>query len=146
MAYARNFSDPQAVILALLLLVVFGLVWLFGDILAPVLVALVTAYLLEGVVAIMSRWKVHRTVASVLVLLMFLAVSLVVLFGLVPVLSQQVTQIVREVPGMILNVQEQLLRLPEKYPEVFSVEQVNDLMTTLRSELASYTQDILSLP
>ena len=46
--YSRNFSDPQAVILALLLVVVFGLVWLFGDILAPVLVALVLAYLLEA--------------------------------------------------------------------------------------------------
>jgi len=33
--YSRNFSDPQAVILAILLLVVFGLVWLLGDILAP---------------------------------------------------------------------------------------------------------------
>lgn len=142
--YARNFSDPQAVILAMLILVVSGLVWLFGNILAPVLVALVTAYLLEGVVATMMHWRVHRTVASVLVLLMFLAVSLVVFFGLVPVLSQQVSQIVREVPGMILNVQEQLLRLPEKYPEVFSVQQVNDLMTSLRRELGSYTQEILS--
>jgi len=62
--YSRNFSDPQAVILALLLLVVFGLLWLVGDILAPVLFALVLAYLLEGVVATMQNWRVPRTAAS----------------------------------------------------------------------------------
>ena len=33
--YARNFSDPQAVILALLLLVAFGLVWLGGGLIGP---------------------------------------------------------------------------------------------------------------
>jgi len=142
--YRRNFSDPQAVILALLLVVVSALVWLLGDILAPVLVALVLAYLLEGVVKTMQRWHVPRTLASVFVLLMFLALSAVVLFGLVPVLSQQVTAIVRELPGILLNVQVQLLRLPEKYPDIFTVDQVKDLISNLRNEIGSITQDILS--
>ncbi|MEE9321023.1 MAG: AI-2E family transporter [Granulosicoccus sp.] len=142
--YARNFSDPQAVILALLLLAVSGLVWLFGNILMPVLVALVLAYLLEGMVMAMQRWHVPRTMASVIVLLLILSLTMVVLFGLVPVLSQQLTGILRELPGMIQNVQQQLLRLPEKYPDVFTVEQVNDLIISLRAELGSFTQDILS--
>jgi len=142
--YSRNFSDPQAVILALLLLVVFGLLWLVGDILAPVLFALVLAYLLEGVVATMQNWRVPRTAASVVVLLMIISISLIVLFGLVPVLSQQLTGLVREVPGMIQNIQEQLLRLPEKYPDVFTVEQVNEMIDNLRAELGQLTQNILS--
>ena len=142
--YSRNFSDPQAVILVLLLLVLFGLLWLVGDILAPVLVALVLAYLLEGVVATMQRWRVPRTAASVFVLLLITSISLIVLFGLVPVLSQQLTGLVREIPGMIQNIQEQLLRLPEKYPDVFTVEQVNDMIGTLRAELGQITQNILS--
>jgi len=142
--YARNFSDPQAVILAILLLLVFGLVWLFGDILAPVLVALILAYLLDGVVAAMQDWGVPRTLASVFVLLIFLALSLITIFGLLPILSTQVTQIVREVPGMIATGQEQLLRLPEKYPDVFTAEQVNDVINNVRGEIGSITQDILS--
>ncbi len=142
--YTRNFSDPQAVILAFLLLVVFGLLWLVGDIMAPVLVALVLAYLLESVVATMQRWRVHRTLASVFVLFLILAISVIVLFGLVPVLSQQLTGIVRELPGMILNIQEQLLRLPEKYPDIFTADQVNDLIANLRGELTSVTQSVLS--
>jgi len=142
--YSRNFSDPQAVILAILLLVVFGLVWLVGGIMAPVLVALILAYLLESVVATMERWKLPRTVASLFVLALIIAISIVVLFGLIPLLSQQLTSIVRELPGMIQNIQEQLLRLPEKYPDMFTVQQVNELIGNLRNELTQFTQSVLS--
>lgn len=142
--YARNFSDPQAVILAFLLLMLFGLIWLVGDIMAPVLVALVLAYLLESVVVTMERWHVPRTLASVFILMIILALSLIVIFGLVPVLSQQLTGIVRELPGMIGNIQEQMLRLPQMYPDIFTVAQVNDLIDNLRSELTSFTQNVLS--
>ncbi|ASJ76074.1 AI-2E family transporter [Granulosicoccus antarcticus] len=142
--YSRNFSDPQAVILAFLLVVVSGLLWAVGDIMAPVLIALVLAYLLESVVAAMRRLHVPRTLASAIVLCLILALSIVVLFGLVPVLSQQLTSIVRELPGMIGNIQEQLLRLPEKYPDIFTTVQVNDLIEVLRRELTSFTQNVLS--
>lgn len=142
--YSRNFSDPQAVILALLLLVVFGLVWLVGDILAPVLVALVLAYLLEGVVKTMARWHVPRSLATTFVLLAFVIISLVVMFVLVPLLFQQVQDVIIALPSILGTIQEQLLRLPELYPEVFTVAQVNDLIFNLRRELGSFTQDVLS--
>lgn len=142
--YHRNFSDPQAVILVLLLLVAFGLLWLVGDIMAPVLVSVVLAYLLESFVLAMERWKLPRTLAALFVLLLILAISIVVLFGLVPVLSTQLTSFARELPGMILNFQEQLLRLPEKYPDVFTAQQVEELIGSLRNELTSFTQNVLS--
>jgi len=142
--YNRNFSDPQAVILALMLLVLFGLLWLFGDILAPVVVALVLAYLLEGVVATTERWGVPRTLSVTVVLLLVVTLSLLVLFVLVPILSQQLTQIVREVPGMIAKGQEQLLRLPELYPDVFTVEQINEMISNFGNEVGNFGQTILS--
>ena len=142
--YARNFSDPQAVILSILLLIVFGLVWLLGDIMAPMLVSLILAYLLESVVATMERWHLPRTLASVVVLALIVTITVVVLFGLIPVLSRQLTGILRELPSIIQNIQEQLLRLPESYPDMFTVQQVNDLIGNLRSELTSFTQSVLS--
>jgi len=142
--YNRNFSDPQAVILALLLLVLFGLLWLFGDILAPVVVALVLAYLLEGVVAQTEKWGVPRTLSVTVVILVFITLSLLVLFVLLPVLSQQLTGIVRELPGMIAKGQEQLLRLPELYPEVFTVEQINEMIANFGNEAGNIGQSILS--
>ncbi len=141
--YNRNFSDPQAVILAFLLVALFGLIAVFGDIMAPALVALVLAYLLEGVVGLMQRFGMPRTPSVVVVLLVFIALSFVLMFGVVPVLSTQVTQVVRAIPSMIVQGQEQLLKLPDAYPEVFTVEQINELIGTLRAELGQSTQDVL---
>ena len=41
--YQTRFSDPDAVTLFLLLVFCFAVIWLFGDLLAPLLVALVMA-------------------------------------------------------------------------------------------------------
>jgi len=111
---------------------------------APVLVSLVLAYLLEGLVAVMMRFRVHRTVAAAFVLLLIVAISAIVLFGLIPVMSQQLTDVMRELPGMFQNIQEQLLRLPESYPDIFTIAQVNELIDNLRREITSFTQAVLS--
>jgi len=142
--YRRNFTDPQAVILVLLLLVGFGLIWLVGDIMAPVLVALVLAYLLEGVVGMLVRLGVNRTLGAVFVLVIFLAISFIVFFGLVPILSKQVTEVVTALPDMIAKGQEQLLRLPELYPDVFTIEQIKGLIANVRAEVGQAGQQILS--
>jgi hypothetical protein len=77
------------------------------------------------------------------VLLLIVLISAVVLFGLVPVLSKQLTDVIRELPDIIQNIQEQLLRLPQSYPDIFTAAQVNDLINSLRNELASFTQSVL---
>lgn len=141
--YERHFSDPQAVILAFLLVSLFALIMVFGGILAPALVALVLAYLLEGLVGLLTRLGLPRTPAVVVVILVFIALSLILMFGVVPVLSFQVSQVIRALPNMIVEGQEQLLKLPDKYPEVFTVEQINDLIGTLRAEIGQATQEVV---
>jgi len=48
--YNRHFSDPQAVILAILLAVGFSIILIMGEVLTPVIAAIVIAYVLEGLV------------------------------------------------------------------------------------------------
>ncbi len=142
--YQRYLTDPQAVILMLMLLAALGLILLFGNIMAPVLVAMVLAYLLEGVVVTLERRGINRTLCVVFVLFLFITISALVLFGLLPILSQQVTDVVRALPDMIAKGQEQLMRLPEMYPEVFTTEQIEVLISNLRREVGQVGQNILS--
>ncbi len=142
--YQRNFSDPQAVILALLLISAFMLIWLLGDILAPVMVALVFAYLLDGVVSAMQRYHIPRPLAASIVMLVFVFFCLVVLFGVVPLLSQQITSLIRELPNMITAGQQQLQRLPELYPAIFTTEQINEIITTGQRQVGQFGQRFLS--
>ena len=142
--YQRNFSDPQAVILALLLFTAFAVIMLLGDILAPVLVALVFAYLLDGVVGAMQRYHIPRPLAAAIVLLVFVFFCLLLLFGVLPLLSQQVTSLVRELPNMLGRGQELLARLPELYPAIFTVEQIEELIGNVRNQVGRVGQQVLS--
>ena len=65
--WERHFSDPQVVILALLLAGIFAVILWFGDILAPALAAVVIAYLLNSLVDRLSAWGMPRLAAVYLV-------------------------------------------------------------------------------
>ncbi|ALP52401.1 permease [Candidatus Tenderia electrophaga] len=142
--FKKYFSDPEGVILAVLLILGFTVVIFFGDMLAPVLASVVIAYLLEGVVRLLENHGMGRLSAVMLVFLIFLTFLLFVFLGLVPLLSKQVAQLVQEIPNMVSEGQRALLRLPELYPHIFSEAQVNEIMTAIRSGLTEMGQNLLS--
>lgn len=141
--YERHFTDPQVVILAFLLLLGFMLVIFAGRILAPLLASLIIAYLLDGAVAKLTSLRMPRLLAVSLVMLAFTATVVAALFGLVPLMSQQVTQLVRELPSMIGQGQLLLLQLPERYPNIISEEQVFEIMGAIRAEATLFGQQVV---
>jgi putative permease len=143
--FRRHFSDPQVVILAILLLIGSVVIIILGHMLAPVLASVVIAYLLQGPVGGMERRRIPRPVAVLLVFLTFIMFLLFLLLRLLPLLWQQVEQLVQELPSMISWVQQELLRLPERYPGFISEQQVMDLINVLRSELTVLGQRVLSI-
>jgi putative permease len=143
--FRRQFANPQVVYLTLLLALGFGVVLSMGDMLLPVLASLVIAYLLEGVVAPLQRRALPRFWAVLLVFSCFMLVLVLLIFGLLPQLSRQITELVNQLPLMISQGQQALMLLPERYPELLSAEQVQEVMGSLRTELANLGQKVLSL-
>ncbi len=143
--FKRTFSDRQLVVLLVLLIVAFAIVLTMGDILGPVLASLVIAYLLEGLVSKAQRLHIPRALAVTLVVFLFLVFLALILFWMLPLLSSQVTELVQQLPYMISKGQQVLMELPEKYPELFSLEQADELIGSLGREIASYGQKMLSL-
>lgn len=143
--FRRYFSDPEVVFLALFLVITFAVVIMMGHMLAPVLASLVIAYLLEGPVSKFEYLRIPRTAAVFVVFLIFLAFVIVVLFGLIPMLSHQISQLVQQLPVMISQGQQVLMQLPERYPEVFPPDQVQEMINVLRQEIAQFGQDVVSL-
>lgn len=140
----RYFSDPQVVTLAIML-VGGGLVFLWVDnLIAPVLVAIVLAYLLEGLVAILERWGAPRFLAVMLVFSGFIIVGLVVIFVMLPVIIEQVRQLVTRMPDIILAGQKQLMQLPERYPSFITADQVKDIIGMIRERATAVGSNIVS--
>lgn len=143
--FERNFSNPQTVILVLLLLSGFVVVFYMGSMLAPLLAAVVIAYLLEAVVQVLQRRNTPRLPAVILVFLLFIVVFLFLMLWLIPMLSRQVAQLAQDFPRHLDTGQQLLMRLPDIYPQLFTVEQVGDIVNSLRAELAALGQSLLSL-
>ncbi len=143
--FHRYFSDPQAIILAVLLLIGFAVVLNLGKILAPVLAAIVVAYLLEGLVRPLESFRVPRMAAVLLVFMLFMLGLLFLLFGLLPLFSRQLSQLAQQIPDMITRGQQILLLLPEKYPDIITPSQVKVVMDTMRSVFSDLGQGVLSL-
>ncbi len=143
--FERFFSDRQAVILALLLVVGFFVVLTMGQMLTPVLAALVLAYLLDGVAQTLQDRGVPRMAAVVAVFLLFMVFLAFTLLGLFPRLSYQVTQLVNQLPSIIGKGQEAIMRLPSRYPDLFSEAQVQDLINAIRAEVGTLGQRMVSM-
>ncbi|MGB1108940.1 MAG: AI-2E family transporter [Gammaproteobacteria bacterium] len=143
--FARRFSDPQAIILATTLIIGFGSIIAFGDMLAPVLASVVLAYLLDSGAAAMERMKMPRVISVVTMYLLFLAGLMLILFALLPLLSTQVSQLLGQLPAMILKGQALLMQLPETYPDVFSRDQIVDLINSIQASIAGLGQQVVSL-
>ena len=143
--FQRNLSDPQVVILSLSLVALFGVVVFLGGMLAPVLAAIVIAYLLEGLVRVLSARGLPRLLAVLIVFIGFMCFVILVLFGLLPLVSTQATQLVQEIPAILGQGQEALLRLPELYPEILSVDQLNKIIGGVGSDLTAWGQTAVSV-
>jgi putative permease len=143
--FKRTFADPQVMLLTVLLAVGFVVVVFMGHMLAPVLASLVIAYLLEGLVGLLERRRAPRLLAVSVVFVLFMIFVTLVLFGLLPQLSYQTSQLVQQLPNMIAEGQRVLMALPERYPEIFSPQQAQEIVDVVRREIAGYGQQVLSL-
>ncbi len=142
--FQRHLSNPQVVFLTLLLLIVFAVVLVMGNMLAPVLASIVIAYLLEDLVGYLERRGMPRLPSVLLVYLFFLLFVALVMLGVMPLVSRQVTDLVQQLPNMISQGTNVLTSLPEKYPELLTAAQIDELIAEIRSEALSFGQQVLS--
>ena len=143
--FRRYFSDPQVLILVFLLLTGFILIAWLGNMILPVLVAIVIAYHLDGIVTCLQRFHLPRNVSVIIVFVFFIALLIILIVILLPLLSKQIGQFIQELPAMISKGQKELMLLPERYPGFISQERINQMLTFVGSEIASIGQHILTL-
>ncbi|MBN1541722.1 AI-2E family transporter [candidate division KSB1 bacterium] len=140
----RHFSDPQILILVVLLGVGILLVLLLGHLLTPLFAAVVIAYVLDGPVSGLQHHRVPRSIAVPFVFILFVAIFLALIIILLPMVIRQIGQFFQDLPGMITGAQQELMRLPERYPDLVSREQIKSILFSLSSELTNLGQGVLT--
>ncbi len=141
--YQRHFSDPQVAILALLLILSTTVILLAGDILTPILAAIIIAYLLDGAVYWLYRHKIPRFISIIVTFSAFILLVFISLIVLAPLIVRQAIQFMREIPSMLAQGQAEIMQLPNKYPHIVSEKQIGDIMTRLQSQVADISQKVV---
>ena len=83
------------------LVFLFLLVYLLSPILLPFVAGSAIAYFLDPAVHRLERWRVPRTLATVLALLMFVVLLIAVFSLLVPLVQLQAAELARRAPGLV---------------------------------------------
>ncbi|MBC6440150.1 MAG: AI-2E family transporter [Rhodospirillales bacterium] len=131
--FHQTFSDPQVLILTCVLLIAVAGIIFVADMVAPVIAAIVIAFLLDGLVQWLKQRGIGHLVAVNTVFVGFLLASLLFLLVLMPIIFSQTGEFVAQLPQLTQELQGHLLALPEEYPDLVTESQVRDLMAQMGS-------------
>ncbi|MGI9251592.1 MAG: AI-2E family transporter [Pseudohongiellaceae bacterium] len=141
--YNRYFDDEESVILLILLLSGLGVLLLLGNVIAPLITAIIIAYLMQGLVNLLLQYRLPKWLAFGLVYTVFIGLFTVLLVYLIPRAWDQLQRLMIELPNLLTQWQQSLMALPENYPTLFSQQQIEDFIDSIRSEVAAYGQRVL---
>lgn len=134
--YRRRFSDPEAIALLVILVAGFCILFFLHGLLAPLLVAIVFAYLLEWPTVRLERIGCSRRLAATLVLVLFVGIVLVMAFVVVPVAWQQGIYLIRDMPGMFNKLADFAATLPRRYPALTDAGVIDAMAENLRARMS----------
>jgi len=138
-------ADTQLLILLLSLLAIFLLLQLLGHVLAPLLVAIALAYVLDGVVVLLRYCRLPRLLA---ILLVGCGSALGVLFALlavIPLLVEQLARFVSRVPTYVVGLRKSMDALQVYYADWINPDYVQQLLAGSANTLQEWGKHMLSL-
>ncbi|MCO6553299.1 MAG: AI-2E family transporter [Gilliamella sp.] len=141
--YKKRFSDPHVVSLIAVIVGLFIIIYFFNKILLPVLIAIVLSYLLDRPVNFLHKKNIPRTLAVVIVLLLFLMIVLVGFMILLPLIWQQSVSLITNIPNMLNFANNFLTTLPEHYPELIDVGLFDSIIQGITNKVVQTGNSLL---
>tara|TARA_Y100000768_G_scaffold388512_1_gene384868 strand:+ start:1797 stop:2849 length:1053 start_codon:yes stop_codon:yes gene_type:complete len=142
--YDTNFTDPNQVSLALVILVSILVTYILIETISPILVAIVLAYMLEGLVQnLMRTTNIVRNLSVILVFFIFLITSILTLFMLLPLLLDQLTLFVKSLPDIFNKSKEFILGLYDEN-EYMPKDYIENIFLGLQGETSKLGNSIFA--
>lgn len=140
----RYFSNEEALLLLLLLIAGLVVVLTLGQVLAPMIASIVIAFLMQGMVARLRQWGAPHWLAVTTAFMVLMAMLVTLFFVILPIMWHQLVKFFGELPRMIVEWQNLVMLLPEKYPQLISERQLSEIFASMTSEISSLGQGLVS--
>ena len=143
--YNTHLTDPNQVALALLILFITIITYILLATVVPILVAIILAYMLEGIVkSISEKYALQRTTAVLSVYISFLILSFMTVILLVPVMLNQISLFIKSFPSMLERGKDLLLNSSNSESGLFSQSQISEILSGINSEISMLGSSIIS--
>ncbi|MDH2924036.1 putative permease [Nicoletella semolina] len=143
--YKTRFSDPQIITLLAILLIGFSTIYFFSDLLMPLLVAIVLAYLLEWPIRFLThKLNFPRRLSVILVFGGSISISIFLFIVLFPSLWNQAATFIKDLPSMFNLLNAWLQALPEHYPELIDYAMLDSLLNSLKIHIIGLGDSLLA--
>jgi len=143
--YERYLFEEESVLLLVLIAVTLFLMMTLGAVMAPIVSAVILAYLVQGVATRMQGYGFPRWLGITAAYSLFVSVFFGSILGLFPLIWRQLAAFATEFPKFVKQGQSLLSVLPERYPQFVSEKQLAELMSLLQREFAGLGQTIFEL-
>lgn len=147
----RYFSNTETIYLLVAALVFLLLLLTIGRYLAPVLIGFVFAYVLQGIVDRLVKWRVPHLLAVIIAMLLFVGGLFALVLVILPVVWTQLQEVVDQLPTLADRIQKALYDFSSRNEALLSTELVDEVLAEFRSTLrdsgtASLTWFVTQLP
>lgn len=140
----HRMADTELMMLLASLLAIFSFLIFFGSMMAPLLLAIALAYVLDGVVDLLGRCKVPRLLAIFLTGSGAMLIVLFLLLAVLPVLTDQIGRLVTHAPQYVQAIRESLYQLQANHAEWMNSQYLQNLIAAGAGKLQEWGGQLLS--
>lgn len=136
-------ADEEAIGLLVIISGVLLLVLYASQVMAPVIASLIISYLLLGVVQRFNK-KLPKAVSFYLSFGVFISTCMGLVIFVVPLIANQLTALVLELPNIFYKLQDQMVVYQKQYPEFFSDAQTQAALKIMTEKAGAVGEVLVS--
>lgn len=140
----RYFSNEEVVVFLLLLISAVCVLAFWGGIFAPILIAIVLAFLLQGLVERLQRIGLGHVTSVFIVFFAFLTSCSVFIGVMIPIVWRQAVRLVQDAPRMFTVIRNEVQQFAEGHSELVSQSAIDEITNSLANESANLGQWLVS--
>ena len=127
----RFFSNEESVYFAILLIFSFFFIILFGNVLLPVIISIVIAFLLNGFMTTLIKYNISQKLSLSITLIVFFGFYLS-LFMALPSIGTEINNLLQNLPIIVSSFQQNLIEMNN----YFSEEEIDQIFANLSNQIS----------
>ena len=127
----RFFSNEESVYFAILLIFSFLFIIFFGNVLLPVIISIVIAFLLNGFMTTLLRFNISQKLSLSITLIVFFGFYLS-LFMALPSIGSEINNLLQNLPTIVSSFQQTLIEMNN----YFSEEDIDQIFANLSNQIS----------